>query len=394
MNCKKTLLTLLSMGACCALASCGSDNNETETSDDVLNFVAVTDTSWDTEVTIGSYNYQFDIVLKSDKKLSFDATCTSKNESNQNGGFPGFGADEDSTTEGEEETVDLTEKNFSFTGAWSLEEGYGYVLTFEDSAKTTIHTDFNKTQGRHEFYYLVTSDEGSSTVHFQAKDSEFRKSLASDYETWDIRDSTYIFTGETTGNNNSVALAYLYCHSDGSAVFNTASGSSRVITLGLTWAISGDTFTLTEGESSYVADNSINTDHPGYRISYSSTVLYASTSSSVSYSDMSSEDFDGKTLYQFTGSYTTSGPDGSTKEVNLNLTNNQNKMYMYTGTTITKKGTYTYESEVFTLTFENEEPVTVSKGEDGTYSYTFQITTSSFFGTSTVDVTLTYTPEA
>lgn len=100
----------------------------------------------------------------------------------------------------------------------------------------------------------------------------------------------------------------------------------------------------------------------------------------------------GKTLYQFIGSYSMQGPDGGEKKVELNLTDNNNSMYLYTNGSLTKKGTYSFADDKFTLTFEGEDAVEVTKNDAGNYVYSFQISVSSFFGTSTVDVVLTYTP--
>lgn len=383
------------------VVSCGStkeDNNIEEK--EQLSFVGVTSTEWDAEVTVGDYKYKFSIDFEDNNTLTFNATCTGKGASQSGGGFPGpgFPIGPGESTENETEEPDLTDYSkfsFDFTGSWEKETGYGYILNFNDDAKTVIHTDYNKNQGRHQFYYLVTTDSGSATTLFQAKDSEFRNELASDYKTWDERDSTYIFTGKVTGNNNSVANGYIYCHKDNSAVFNTASGSNRAVTLGLKWKLENNVFTLTDDKNAqYIASNSINSEHPGYRLSYSGSTFFCSTNSNVNWNDMSNEDFDGKTLYQFIGSYTTEGPDGGTKEVELNLTNNDNKMFLYTSGVLSKQGTYKFENDTFTLLFDGEEAVTINKGDDGKYVYSFQIKVSSFFGEQTIDVSLTYVPEA
>ena len=391
-------LSVLVLGA--GIVSCGSDeiDNPTEETEN-LSFVGVTSTGWDAEITVGSYTYKFNIDLSDDNTLKFNANCTGKAASQGGGGFPGgfpgMGGDTEEDTTEEPDTTDYSIYSFDFTGTWEKEAGYGYKLSFKDDANTIIHTDYNKTQGRHQFYYLVSTDSGSSTVLFQAKDSDFRNELVSNYQSWDERDSDYIFTGAVTGNNNSLANGYIYCHKDNSAVFNTASGSDRSVTLGLSWKLENNVFTLIDtNKKEYVASNSINSSHPGYRIAYSNSTFFCSTNSSVTWDQMSNEDFDGKTLYQFTGSYTTSGPDGGTKEVELNLTNNENKMFLYTGGSLSKQGTYKFENDVFTLTFDGEETVTLSKNESGNYVYSFQITVSSFFGSQTIDVELTYTPEA
>ena len=131
---------------------------------------------------------------------------------------------------------DLAKYNWSVTGTYKLEKGYGYTISFNDEGKTVIHTDFDKTEGRHEFYYNVKIGEESQTLKFQAKDPTFKDSLAKDYKKWDERDSKYIFYAKATGNNNSVATAYMYLHdSDKSVVVNTPNGANRSLSFGMTW---------------------------------------------------------------------------------------------------------------------------------------------------------------
>lgn len=389
---KKSAALLLLSGAIGALASCGGSSDSASSSSSgesevEQSFVAVTASSWDAEVTVGSHIFTFDLTLMSDNTLSFDATCVGEAQSG-GGGWGFIVADGESSSA----ATDYSSYDFSFSGSWELETGYGYILSFEDEAKTTVHVDYNKTQGRHEFYYSVVTDEGSAVTLFQARDSAFRSTLADDYASWDERDSTYIFTGEVTGNNNSVAHAYIYCHSDGSAVYNTANGSDRAVTLGLRWALSDGTFTLTEGSTVYTADNSINSAHPGFRLNYDGAAFYCSTDSSISWLDMDNGDFDGTTLYQFTGSYTTTGPDGSTQNVELNLTD-RSTAFLYTGSSLSASGTYTYSDSIFHIELSGYEAQDVSL-VDGVYTYTYTYTYSSWGGTSSIEVALTYTPEA
>lgn len=390
---KKSFASLLLLGAAGALFACsGEDTASSDSSTEVANeqdFVAVTASEWDAEVTVGSHIYTFDLALKADSTLSFEATCVGESQSMGGGGFPGFGSVIVSSSS---EAVDYSSYDFSFGGSWTLETGYGYILSFEDDAKSTIHVDYNKTQGRHEFYYSVTTSEGSTTTLFQARDSAFRSTLADDYATWDERDSTYIFTGETTGNNNSLAYAYLYCHSDGSAVFNTASGSDREVTLGLSWSVTDGVFSLVDGDSTYTADTSINTSRPGYRLNYQDIAFFCSTSSSVAWDDMENGDFDGETLYKFEGSLTTSGMNVTTYFIELDLAVD-NRAFLYIGSTQNTTGTYTFENEVFHIELAGHDATDVSKNDDGSYTYTFVYSVSSGWGGATdYDVSLTYTP--
>ena len=382
------------------LVGCDDKKKESDKAkDEDVRFVACTKTDFDTEVTVGSHKYKLAFDLAKDKSLLFKGTCTGKVK-NQGGGMGpggpgGFNANtQNANTTSQEEETDFTKYDFTVSGSWILEDKQGYVLTLKDSQNSVLHTDYIKIQGRHQFYYNVTTDEGSAVALFQSKDSAFGKTLPSDYKTWDERDSDYIFEGATTGNNNSVATAYLYAHKNGSVVFNTAKDSDRKVTLDLKWKKDGSNFVLIDNGKETVAENSIDSSKPGYRLSYSSITFFCSTSSSVTNDQMTNENFDGKTLYQFKGSYTTSGPDGGEKQVSLNLTDHENGMYLYNGNTLSKKGTYTKEGDKFVLTFEGEEPTEVIKNEEGKFVYAFQITVKSFFGTSTIDVTLTYTPEA
>lgn len=396
-----------------SLASCGTHSNNSGTSDSgkdedsTIHFVAVSNTEWDAEVSAGQHKYKMSMDMTKDNKVTFTATCTGKGSSGGQGGPGGGmgpggmgpggmgpggmgGGQQQQTSETSETPEQLASFNQSYDGTWSEEKGYGYVINLNDSAKTVIHTDYEQLQGRHQFYYNFTTTEGSNVILFQFKDSAFRKTLASDYKTWDERDSKYIFSGTTTGNNNSVATAYLYAHSDNSAIINTANGSERKVIMGLKWKEENNVFTLIDKDKSYVADNSVNTLNPGMRLAYSSTTYFYSKNGNNN--SMTNEDFDGKTLYQFIGSYSMQGPDGGEKKVELNLTDNNNSMYLYTNGSLTKKGTYSFADDKFTLTFEGEDAVEVTKNDAGNYVYSFQISASSFFGTSTVDVVLTYTP--
>ena len=394
-----------------ALTACGggeSKDSSSTTSDDVLSFVAVTKSSWDAETTIGKHIYTLAMDLKKDNTLTFKGACIGKKaESQGGGGFNPFGAKKNTpqiptssdatpaAESSEESSEDFSKLDFSFSGTWTEETGYGYVLTFADTSNTKIHVDYNTTQGRHEFYYIVKNDEGSTQVLMQAKDSAYRKKLATDYKTWDERGSTYIFTGNVKGNNNSVDIGYIYCHNDGSAVYNTANGSARSVTIGLSWKSESDTIVLVDGNSTYKADKTLaGADHTGYRLAYKTYSFFCPTGKTTDWSVMTNGDFDGKTLYQFTGSYTTSGPDGSTKAVELNLSENANKAFLYSGGSLSNTGTWAFANEVFTITMDGADPVTVSKNDAGSYVYSFQITVSSFFGTSKIDVVLTYTPGA
>lgn len=400
---KKMALSLALIGSCSVLAACSGDKTENKTNggteeeqkDYVADFVAVSSSGWDVDVTIGSYKYTFDLKLKNDKTAAFAATCTSKVQQSQGGGggFPGFfGAVSNDTGAAEEETEDLTAKNFTKSGTWEEQTGYGYVLTLDG---TTYHIDFDKQTGRHQFYIDLTITDGSAYQLMQYVDASYSSKLASDYKMWDERDSTYIFYAEATGNNSSVSTQYLYMHKDGTTVINSPNGSSRSQAKGPSWKVENSVISLVNGDQVLATSESSlsSATHSGYRLVYNGYAYFCSTNSNYKWYEMTSEDFDGKTLYQFTGTLTTSGPMASTTEYYLNLT--ANGMYLYAGKSLSKKGTYTFADETFTLTFDGEEAVTVTKGADGSYTYTMTIeTTSMWGGTSKNDVVLTYTPAA
>lgn len=255
------------------LASCGSNKDSTTTSaeDSKIQFVAAGESDWDIETTIGSYTYTFDFDLNADKTVLLSAHCEGKAQSSGGGGnfpwgggdFPGFGAirkNAESSTSSSSE--DLRLRDFTISGSWTEEAGYGYIITMNDADNTVIHTDFMKYMGRHQFYYTVKNTDGSATVRFQNEDPDYRSKLASNYQTWDERDSTYIFTADATGNNSSLATAFLYAHSNNSVVIDQPNGSDRSVTLGLKWKIENDKFVLIDGQTNYTADTSINTAHP------------------------------------------------------------------------------------------------------------------------------------
>lgn len=382
------------------LSLTGCENGDSVSSkakgDSVLDFVAVTSTSWDAEVTLGDFNYTFDLKLKDDaaKTLAFKATCVGEKPA-QGGGGPGgpFGAKESSASSISTSVTDYSSHNFSWGGTWQLDEGYGYVLSFTDTGSTVVHSDYDKTQGRHCFYYNVVNGDDSAVSYFQAKDSAFRSSLASDYKTWDERDSKYVFTALATGNNNSVAYSYLYLHKGGDAVLNAPNNSSRAVTMGLSWTEKNSVISLVKGDAVYASEASLNSSHPGYRIIFNSSAFYYTSSASISWQDFTSADFDGKTLYAFSGSYSDGTPWGGQVSAVMNLTD-AGKAVLYTGNKPAKSGTYVFKEEVFTITMNGAEPVQVEKGSDGNYTYETTITVSGFMGSSEVKVSLVYKPAA
>ena len=285
---------------------------------------------------------------------------------------------------------DLAKYNWSVTGTYTLEKGYGYVINFNDASKTVIHTDFDKTEGRHEFYYNVKIGEESQTLKFQAKDPTFKDTLAKDYKKWDERDSKYIFYAKATGNNNSVATAYMYLHnSDGSVVVNTPNGANRSLSFGMTWEEKDGVITVKDGDTAYVADKSVNAEHPGHRLVYGGNTYYCSLNSEFKWKKFTTADFEGANTHEFVGSYTTSGPDGGVKEVNLNCVED-GKAKLYLGSsTPSFVGTWTKDaSNKLTIELDGKTGE-FTPGADGKYSVVIRVTISSFFGSSTETIALT-----
>ena len=285
---------------------------------------------------------------------------------------------------------DLAKYNWSITGACSYEKGYGYKIVFNDESKTEVHTDFDKTEGRHEFYYRVKIGEESQVLKFQAKDPTFKDQLAKDYKKWDERDSKYIFYAKATGNNNSVATAYMYLHNTNNEVtVNTPSGANRSLSFGLKWEEKDGVITVKDGETAYVADKSVNTEHPGYRLVYGSNTYYCSLNPDFKWKKFTTADFEGANAYEFVGSYTTSGPDGGVKEVNLNCVED-GKAKLYLGSsTPSFVGTWTKDaSDKLTINLDGKTGE-FTKGADGKYSVVIRVTISSFFGSSTETIALT-----
>lgn len=407
---KMMIISALVGGSVVGLASCKSNVKVPVT------FVAVSTSEYNTEVQVGNYKYKFkgSVDQKSDK-FTLKATAMSKVEQSGGGGGGGSGpggcsvetpdflpvdgirsmaANQGNATssiklmDGEEAPEeDLSAHDWSVDGTYVFEEGWGYTITLQDANKTVIHADFNKTEGRHEFYYEVNIEGNKSVVHFQAKDAKFK--TASGYQTWDKRDSKYIFTARATGNNNSLAYAYLYLHSDGSANINapTNRGAGRTVTIGLTWTEQNGQITVFDGQTPYVATASKNAQHPGYKLAYGGSTYICSTNPDVKWKNLAIADFDGEAKYTFNGSYTTSGPDGGTKSLTLNL-GVDGKANLYEGWSALANGEWVEADGEIVITFNNEN-YHVNKNADGKYEFTYVIVVAGMCGDTRYEVTLT-----
>ena len=284
---------------------------------------------------------------------------------------------------------DLEKYNWAVEGTYVYEKGYGYKITFNDEGKTVIHTDFDRTEGRHSFYYNVKIGDKSETILFQAKDPTFKDSLVKDYKKWDERDSKYIFYAKATGNNNSVATAYMYLHgSDNSVVLNTPNGANRSLTFGMTWEEKDGQILVHDGETVYTADKSVNAERPGYRLVYSGNTYYCSLNPEFKWKKFVTADFEGANAHEFVGSYTISGPDGGTKEVNFNLLETGAAKLYLGSSTASFVGEWSKDANnKLTITLEGKTAEFVPNAE-GKYEITLRVSVSSFFGSSTQVIVL------
>ena len=275
---------------------------------------------------------------------------------------------------------DLAAHNYKIKGTCKLEKGYGYVITLGGEV---IHTDFDKVAGRHEFYYTVKIGENSSLIKFQAKDPQFKDQLAKDYKKWDERDSKYIFYSKATGNNNSVATAYLYLHNDGSAIINAPSGADRTIVNGLSWSENEGKITLTDGRVTSESSSSINPDHPGKRLVYDSYAFFLSENPNVKWKQLAKTDFDGVTTYEFQGTYRVEGPDGGDKLATLNLGADGVAYFYNASEAPSSKGTWKLEGTHLSVTL-GEVVLEADPDESSKYTFNYQIKTKNFMGQETI----------
>jgi hypothetical protein len=404
-NCLPVLLLAAAPLAGLIVSGCGSSTTSSAGNSPVEEFVAVTSSSWDAEVTFGSKNYKLALALQGDKSFSLNGTYSSEAQTSSGGGF-GPGATTSSTPSS---STSVTPGDpFSISGSWVLDEGYGYVLTFNDGASgaagTVVHTDYNKSEGRHEFYYIVnavtsSATLGSATVYFQAKDSAFRKSLAADYQSWGIRGSSYVFSGYATGNNSSLATENIYLYKDGSVKVAIPNGSSTNVTIGGTWSETASTHALSMsiGGKTVKANYCDTASKEGYRLIYTNT-CYCSLNAAFAWTNYTAQDFDGTTLYAFSGKVSVSSFFGSTDyQVSLNCTSKGTAL-LYVNDSPSASGVYSFANDVFTITMDGKDPVSVSKGSDGKYSFATKVTIVQQMGPSSsstdYDVTLVYTPGA
>ena len=181
----------------------------------------------------------------------------------------------------------------------------------------------------------------------------------------------------------------MYLHKTNNEVtVNTPNGANRSLSFGMKWEDRNGQIVVKDGETEYIADKSVaNAEHEGYRLIYSGNTYYCSLNPEVKWKKLTTADFEGANTHEFVGSYTTSGPDGGVKEVNLNCVED-GKAKLYLGSsTPSFVGTWTEADNKLTINLDGKTGEFVK--EDGKYNVVIRVTISSFFGSSTETIALT-----
>ena len=367
----KILRCLLVAGliVCIALlAACGTtdkpaetkaNNNSQSTGDGpVLSFVAADKTDWDLEVAIDGLNYKFAVELNADNTVSVKATCTGRVQAQSNqGGMGGSGAQEETQpveTEAPLTEAEMRAQDFTVSGTWTYEKGYGYTITLPNG---TVKTDFDKASSRTYFYSEIEKDGVKSPLtQFQAKDSNFRKEIAADYEDYEVREAEYIFE-ITVQQNNNPNSTHLYLEKDGVANSLVYQGSSPTYKRGA-WNIDPEDDLLTV----YIEDEMIKGDYcdvagkEGWRIKYNSNTMYSRDD--VEYTDV---DFEGAVVKELP-----SANGASLKLTEKGFAKLVDGEDVYTGK-------YTEDNGVMTVTIDGHECVS----ENGSITVSIEKSTGS-----------------
>ena len=376
----------------CSLAGLSSCTKERR----AFSFVATTDSERDAAVTIGDWQYKFRGNLLDNHEVLFKATtvdrktaggpggpggfpffidnATQKNSLGKEGGpgpggFPGVpgggqGGQEELEPPSEEE---LRAQDFEIKGTWEHEKGYGYILTLADEDNTVIHADFNKTQGRHEFYYNVKNKAGAvETVFFQAKDPTYKDRLADDYEILDKRNSIYIFKAKVSGNNCSLSYAYLYLHKDGKVVENTPKDRSagRTVILGKTRSEENGIIKVIDNNKTYTSKKCVDSSIDATMIALPNYTYLVSNTKEFKWTKLTPEHFDVKATYKFKGER--SEMMGGKVDVKLFLNPNGICKY-YEGYSFLpkKEGKWSESDKALTITLGDDAPISSTLLENG-----------------------------
>ena len=273
----------LCLAVCCLLllAACGGGAKSSSAAPEgtaqesgPITFVAADKTTWDKALGIGDYAYNIAAVLNDDGTVTLTATCAGAGAS----GEPDSGED-------------FSAHDFTKTGTWTKEDGYGYEITIDGY---TTKTDYDKASAR-QYIYVVIENEGASSglVQLQAKDTGFRSEMASDYEAFEIRDAQYIFSANGTSGNGNATQTKVFLEKDGTANAIVQQGSSPSYSRG-TWSENEDKSLSVELGGEYIADYCDDPGREGYRLVFNSSTMFASVSGeTIDYTD---KDFDGETV--------------------------------------------------------------------------------------------------
>lgn len=436
-------LSCVLAGSLCLFAGCGpSDDPGDDKDGPVLNFVATDSTNWDASVTFAEKAYNLSMDLNADNTLALVGTCTGEAQQGGGGsggpggsdsggseeeeggeeegpgggeegpggegGFPGGGeegpggeggfpggegapfgvttfaaADEGEAEEGDT-TTDFSAYNFTIKGTWSEEKGWGYTLTMEDASKTVIHVNFDKTSGRHYFYYYAAPTiDGTAAeetlVRMEAKDSDYRKTLDPNYAIYEERECTYMFRGGQEGGSGNLSSAYIYLMPDGSVISLSGTSNNRSYSAKGSWSEDKANHVITMDVNGTACTTDAYCDiagKEGYRMQYtaassgpfggsSAMTLYASCDpSKFTWDKYTSTDFEGEDILVMDGG-----------DYELRLTEKGYARVVKTGTTTasftgtytkdaagnysitTKYGTYTSVKSGSTITMELHIPV-------------------------------------
>lgn len=277
----KRLTILLCLALCCILllAACGGGGGKSSSApagqgSAPLVFVAADQTNWDKALGIGDYSYYISLVLNDDGTAVLNATCA------------GAGA-----TGEPDSREDFSANDFSKSGAWTKEEGYGYEITLDGY---TTKTDYDKASAR-QYIYIVIDNGGATSglVQLMAKDTSFRTEIAEDYDIFEARDAYLTFSATGNSGNGNATQTKVYLEKDGSANALVQMGASPSYTRG-TWTENADKSLTVDLNGAKLASYCGDPGREGYRLTYNGSTMYASVSGEeIAYTD---EDFDGKTV--------------------------------------------------------------------------------------------------
>ena len=180
-----------------------------------------------------------------------------------------------------------------------------------------IHVNFDKTSGRHYFYYYAAptidgtvADE--TLVRMEAKDSDYRKTLDANYKIYEERTCTYMFRGGQEGGSGNLSSAYIYLMPDGSVVSLSGTSNNRTYSAKGSWEEDKANHVITMDVNGTACTTDAYCDiagKEGYRMQYaaassgpgggsSSMTLYASCDpSQFTWDQYTSTDFEGEDIF-------------------------------------------------------------------------------------------------